>query len=489
MLSVSTLSSLALHISVENLLVPPSAYLTDRRKSREIHVPYISGRRAFGLKDPLPTSSDGSPRLPRVLREATSFVVMDPLVKTPGIFRISARAQTVEILRESYDRGHKFIVWREAATVLAYSHHKEGAGDVSIDEIDQTEGYELHAAAALIKLWYNELHTPIFPPTSYATLEKLYSHPDTSLEPSQLLDILSSTTGWSPLTSVSKKILTMHLLPLLSRIASFSDWNQMTPYNLSVCFAVSLLRGPDPLEDVKISSIIRRLLIAMITHWNVLAPALHTSYADFENSLRLPEAVVDREDPMEEGESPVGGGEVEAQMNGITLLDNDSSDTEEEELAPLPGVPPRPEASIPNELSLPVLPPLPPRPSDSVSTVEEISRDGNGISPVRRKPAPTLQPLPRYSMIVNDRPAALAGIPFYNTTEADGEEGHIERLPVYEQSISSSFHEAVMNAADGEITGTMNGMNEDRIATVNGVDDGRRASIARKPVGEGKAEG
>jgi Rho GTPase-activating protein 1 len=44
---------------------------------------------------------------------------MDENIKTSGIFRINARAQTVEILRESYDRGQKFIVWKENNVVLA----------------------------------------------------------------------------------------------------------------------------------------------------------------------------------------------------------------------------------------------------------------------------------------------------------------------------------------------------------------------------------
>lgn len=37
---VSTLSGLALHIPIEDLLIPPSAYLIDRRKAREIYAPY-----------------------------------------------------------------------------------------------------------------------------------------------------------------------------------------------------------------------------------------------------------------------------------------------------------------------------------------------------------------------------------------------------------------------------------------------------------------
>lgn len=150
---VSTLSGLALQIPIEDLLIPPSAYLADRRKSPDIYAPYASGRRAFGVHNPLPLSADGSVRLPRVLRETTSFVIMDDNITAEGIFRVSARAQAVDILKEAYDRGQKFIVWKEVNTVLASSYYREGIGHVWVEELDRAEGYELHVAAALIKLW------------------------------------------------------------------------------------------------------------------------------------------------------------------------------------------------------------------------------------------------------------------------------------------------------------------------------------------------
>ena len=101
-LAVSTLSSLALMTPIEDLLIPPSAYLTDRRLCSDIYAPYMSGKRAFAVGQALPVSSTGDVRLPRVLRESTSFVIIDPLIKTQGLFRINARAMEVEILKEAY---------------------------------------------------------------------------------------------------------------------------------------------------------------------------------------------------------------------------------------------------------------------------------------------------------------------------------------------------------------------------------------------------
>ena len=374
---------------------------------------------------------------------------MDENVKTEGLFRINARAQTVEILKEAYDRGQKFVVWREREQVLASRHRREGTGDVSIKKLNQTDGYELNAAAALIKQWYKDLREPLFPQSSYQALEKFYSKPDISLDPAQLLAILSMGDEWSPIGKrISRQILIMHLLPLLSRVAEFSDQNQMTAENLAVCFAPSLLCGPDPVEDLKMTLPIRRILVAMITHWkNDLAPLLDTNLEKYRESLEMPEAVDEREDPLEE-ETMNDTAEVENQISGITLQDNEDSDEEME--GPPPPLPPRPLAPAIDRKPLPIDSPIAESPpnglsptnagrSDSFSPVESGMTNGN--SPLRRKPAPALMPLPRYSTIINDRPAAFQGMQYYNTVAPDeddeiGDEENDDQnheLPSYEE--------------------------------------------------------
>ena len=489
--TVSTLSGLALYIPIEDLLIPPSAYLADRRKSPDIHAPYVSGRRAFAVKHPLHTAADGSIRLPRVLREATSFVLMEDNIKIAGIFRVSARAQTVEVLREAYDRGQKFIVWKERNTVLASSHRREGVGDVWVEELEQTEGFDLHAAAALIKLWYKELREPVFPPTSYEILDKNYGDPNHGLEPAQLLAMLSMRDERAPVCNeTSSRILKMHLLPLLSKVTQYQDWNQMTPDNLAMCFAPSLLRGPDPVEDLKLSTIVRRILVAMIEHWRDLEPLLDTSYENFEESLRMPEAIVDREDPLEEAQNNQFL-KIETQISGITLQDNEDSDEADEgDVESPPPLPPRPRAATVAREAFARENPFIVASSESTnaSNVHLSSRAGltstgalndalvsphsslltgsvegslpNGsstspgpysktdgtdagishnVSPLRRKPAPTLLPPPRYSTVVTNRPAALQGIQQYNSVppEDDSPSRMIgaNDLPVYQEGL------------------------------------------------------
>lgn len=316
----------------------------------------------------------------------------------------------VNILAESYDRGQKFIVWREGNSYLSHSHRREGIGEVWVDEVDQTEGYDVHTAAGIIKQWYKELHEPAFPQMCYAALERFYgtlqNKAEGPLTVQQLIDILSDNDNWSPISKTAKKILTMHLLPLLSRVSDFQGWNQMTAYNLAVCFSPCLLRGPDPLEDVKIAKIICRILTAMIQHWkDDLAPLFDMSLMKFEDSLRLPEAVEDREDPVQEIAERHAS--VVDQTSGITLVDNEDSD---EEVEPKPPLPPRPAVS-PTDAAFP-----------------------SSMTPVRRKPAPPTHRLPTYSVAATVSQVNLANAPFYNTVASEGDSESFQgesELPVY----------------------------------------------------------
>lgn len=316
----------------------------------------------------------------------------------------------VNILAESYNRGQNFIVWRDGNSYLSCSHRKEGIGGVWVDRVDLFEGYDVHTAAGIIKQWYKELRDPIFPQICYAALERFYgslpNEDDGPLEVQQLIDILLDNDNWSPISKTAKKILTMHLLPLLSRVSDFQDWNQMTAYNLAVCFSPCLLRGPDPLEDVKIAKIVRGILTAMIQHWkDDLAPLFDMSLMEFEESLRLPAAVEDREDPVQEIAERRAS--VEDQTSGITLVDNEDSD---DEVEPKPPLPPRPAVS-PTDTALP-----------------------SSMTPVRRKPAPPTHQLPTYSVATTIREFNLANTPFYNTVAPEGDSESLQdesEIPLY----------------------------------------------------------
>ena len=166
----------------------------------------------------------------------------------------------------------------------------------------------------------------------------------------------------------------MHLLPLLSKVVEYQDWNQMTPYNLAVCFAPNLVRGRDAIIDIKIADVVRRILEAAIIHWkSELSTNCGMDHWQFEESLRAPESREDREDPQEESKSTIRSYQV---AGIITLVDNEDTTDEGFESRPR----------------------LPPRPGTTLTT--NIDAD----TPVRRKPAPSIQAPPRYSTIILQSP-------------------------------------------------------------------------------------
>lgn len=392
----STLSDLALHIPIENLLIPPSTYLYDRRLSDDIYSPCASGRRAFGARQPFPLSSSGKTRFPRVLRETTSFVLMPDNIKAEGLFRVPPHSKLRDVLKEAYDRGQKYIVWKDNGAVLPlppypYAEHQ----DEIIAEIDPKDAYSIFMAAALVKAWYANLRQSIFTTASYRDLKRLYGDPDDVPDVLRLAELFSPSSEWSFLPAVSRDILVRHLLPLMSAVSLHEGQNKMTAENLAVCIAPALLRGPDQLEDAKMSSIVRRILTEAIELWSQgLREACGQTEAVFEEELRLPQDESDWEDPLEGERVEERRSWDENQSTGIILQDNESASTAAES------------ATYCN-------PPLPPR-------FRAASGRSSSDSVTKRKPAPPLQVPPRYSTIITDDPLDSTESPLTYAATTDG---------------------------------------------------------------------
>ncbi|KAK4549793.1 hypothetical protein LTR36_005094 [Oleoguttula mirabilis] len=383
---VNILSQLAVQQPIYRLLIPPAVYLHDRKLTPEIEVPYASGKRAFGARHPFPKNiSTCVTRLPRVLREATSFLLLPTNVGTEGLFRIPPHSTLAGILKEAYDRGQQYIVWKERdATVV-----QPGLDPILVDEVRLEDAYGVHLAASLIKAWYRELREPIFPESCYEQLRQRYSSPDVVVTPEDLVDLILPASSTSPISATSREVLTRHLFPLLSEIAAHEAQNKMGAENLSICFSMCLVCGSNQLEDAKMSSIIRRILQAAIEMWPQLRVGLGIDGRALETDLRPPADPREYEDPMED-ESDQRMSEddaVETKAEHRIILD----DAEEKaEVKKAPTLPPRP-------------PPL------SRSRAASAAKHLPGldvISPVRRKPAPASaghSPLvaepPRYSRI------------------------------------------------------------------------------------------
>ncbi|KAE9983412.1 hypothetical protein BLS_004381 [Venturia inaequalis] len=348
----STLTDLAKYINIQDLLIPPSAYLRDREVNPDIHVQHVSGRRAFSSRVPLPKNFDGQSRLPRVLRETTNFILVDENIITEGMFRIPPHVKLKEILREAYDRGQKFIVWKEQGVALPMPNYEHMHNITSIiGEIDQHEAYGVHLAAGLMKLWYAELREPLFPSNCYRDLRKIFGNVEEPPSLQSLTELFSTQSEWSILPMTSREICTRHLIPVLAAVSTRSDANKMTAENLGVCFAPTLVCGPDQLEDAKISSIIRRILTAACEMWSQgLREACGVDERAFALDLQPPSRMDDYEDPLlheipeinqhvrhASNESPVSpaGFQEEQKVGFINMRDNDSL-SEKEAPPPLP---------------------------------------------------------------------------------------------------------------------------------------------------------
>lgn len=389
---VNTLSGLALQIPIEKLLIPPPVYLHDRRLMPEIDVPYASGRRAFGARHPLPRSLDtGKTRLPRVLRETTSFILMPRCVKMEGLFRIPPHSILAGVLKEAYDRGQKFIVWKEKGATYA----PPGMQKELINEIKLEDAYGAYLAASLIKTWYRELREPIFPESSYEVLRSRYSSADDQATPEDLVDMLLPASTKSPLTVTSREILIRHLLPLLSEVAAHEPDNKMNAENLAICFAMALVCGSNQMEDAKMTMIIRRVLGTAIEMWPQLREGLGMSADDFKNDIDAPADSRDYEDPLIEQHGRTRSVEEAGEKDGahrIELADADSpTDVPSPERERAPALPPRPSRSR--------------AASDAAKNVFTAIKGHVPVPPLpKRKPAPQPQPSPsfeppRYSAI------------------------------------------------------------------------------------------
>ncbi|KAH9876312.1 hypothetical protein J1614_004191 [Plenodomus biglobosus] len=396
---LSTLTQLAREIPITDLLIPPSTYLTDRRISEDVFVAGASGKRAFGARNYFPTSSNGSTRFPRVLRETTSFILMENNITTEGLFRVPPHSKLRDCLKEAYDRGQKYIVWKDNDCLLPtppYPHAEHQ--DEILAEVVPTDAYSVFMACALIKAWYASLRQPIFSTESYRDLKRLYGDSRDVLDLARLTDLFSPSSEWSLLSGASREITVRHLLPLLSAIAARQEQNKMTAENLAVCFAPGLLCGPDQLEDAKMSSIIRRIFTQAIDMWTEgLREACGQAEEVFYAELKLPKDEKDWEDPLPGKQGSLDSWDSpEEQIRGITLEDNEK----------LPAYPDLPQ----EDTELP--PPLPPR-NYAPSTQ-------SSVESTKRKPAPSLQVPPRYSTVISDAPEEIADSPLTYAATTDG---------------------------------------------------------------------
>lgn len=248
---MNTLSDLALHLDITTLLIPPAVYFHDRKLSSTITIP--SPPPPIFCSPPFHTSTN-PPRvgenmpLPKVLVDTYRYL-RSSCLSVEGLFRVPPNAALLDILREAVDRG-QVIKWNE---------------------------WGPYTAAALVKLYYRSLPEPIFPHEFYERLISLTNEAEDEERNednvfSTVRSLLNSEEKGLPKSS--RVLLLKHLLPLLALVAQNSGVNRMTPLNLAVCIAGSLVRSDDMVADAKASSGVRKFLEVAIERIEELAPKL-----------------------------------------------------------------------------------------------------------------------------------------------------------------------------------------------------------------------
>lgn len=423
---VNSMSQLALHVPIEKMLIPPAAYLQDRKVSPDIYAPFVTGKRAFGVRHPLPKDiSTGATRLPRLLRETTSFLLMPTNVTTEGLFRIPPHSTLAGVLKEAYDRGQHFIIWKEKGASFA----PPGIDQALVDEVRLEDAYGVHLAAALIKTWYRELREPIFPESTYAEFKERYSDPNVQVSPEDLVDLILPASRASPLPETSREIMTRHLLPLLSTVASHESDNKMNSENLAILFSMCLVCGSNQMEDGKMSTIVKRILKSAIELWPELRTGMGIDDESFQADLQPPADPNQYEDPLEDLK-PKGSseGDEQQEVGHRIIMDEDESPPRPAPISPegpAPALPPRRsrKASLKNALQ-PLIPDIDiasmPRPKMQLPTLP------------KRKPAPQHPDPP--STLAHDAPMvdqpALPEPPRYSTLyDSDGRSVQVADSP------------------------------------------------------------
>ena len=325
---------------------------------------------------------------------------MEENITSEGLFRIPAHSKLRDVLKEAYDRGQRYIIWKDNGATLPVPAYPEAEHqDDIIAEIDPKDAYSVFMAAALIKAWYSSLRQPIFPSDSYRDLKRLFGDSQQVPDLDQLRDLFSPASEWSFLPAISREVVVRHLLPLLHEVASRQEQNKMTAENLAVCFAPALLCGPDQIEDAKMSSIVRRIFTHAVEMWDHgLREACGQEANALREQLKLPTDMSEWDDPVEikRGDSRDS---IDEQMSGITLQDNEKA--------------PEPYTDYPEATSSATKPPpLPPR-----SRVPSAKSSGDAI---HRKPAPPLAVPPRYSTVISDAPDEVAESPITYAATTDG---------------------------------------------------------------------
>jgi hypothetical protein len=138
-----------------------------------------------------------------------------------GLFRVPGELVRVNKIKHAFESGEKVDLDKFVGDM----------GDSGIDVV-----------ATLLKLYLRELPDPLFPFNSY---RRLIASQQDGLKDNERVDMLNDVLN-DPLEVPKKHLMTICLIcELLLEITANRDINKMTPENISVCLAPSIIKPPE----------------------------------------------------------------------------------------------------------------------------------------------------------------------------------------------------------------------------------------------------
>lgn len=155
---------------------------------------------------------------PPLVVDCIKYLESDLSVVTEGLFRVPGSQETVQELKERYDSGERGVIF-------------------------EASGVDAHDAAALLKLYFRDLSSPLVPFEVYPHLLEAARSSDA---PREVLEVVRRSLPPANYNCLRALAVFLH------RVSGSSAENKMTPANLATCFAPTLLRAPEDTSPARV---------------------------------------------------------------------------------------------------------------------------------------------------------------------------------------------------------------------------------------------
>jgi hypothetical protein len=235
-----TLTELASSVPYRQIKVPDAVLNHNMELEPMVSIPERSSSsvaaKVFGLPLGSLMGDKGNLGVPHVIVFCLDYIRANGM-ETEGIFRRSPSSLQLKQVKKVFDEG----------------------GVPNMEQYDSP----VHIAAVLVKLFFRDLPSPLFPPEMYSDLPRIYDQGSIGITPKVLAQTLESLPA-------NNLILFLYLLVFLhelTRDGYLVTKHKMTPGNLSVVIAPNLVRCADPLAEMEISRCVGNVLKACLEQY------------------------------------------------------------------------------------------------------------------------------------------------------------------------------------------------------------------------------